>query len=412
MQILASATAIDSELNRLISACSSCQIAVAWASAGFESFGRLFANTAKIKRMIVGTHFYQTHPHFIETFRQNANVRFLLNPNGVFHPKVYFFETSDRSWECIIGSPNFTQGGTELNDELAVLITADDYGASEARSNVQSAIDGYWTRGRAVSSAELNAYRIMWARKRPILKKLAGRFGNPNGDDIGDKGKHPLDVPILAMPWSEFFEKVKLERQTAYGHCMEGRLMVMRNIRQLFSTHQQFDQIDEIGRQRIAGLKRPVAGDDVDYRWFGSMVGSGKFWHAINSNDTNLSEALGEIPSSGEISREQYLAYVERFKRGFPEGRHGIGTATRLLAMKRPDVFVCFNDGNKVGLCGAVRISPRVGYEEYWDSVVARIMEANWWCAAPPQASVEREVWDARAAFLDSLYYDGADLVE
>ena len=32
--------------------------------------------------------------------------------------------------------------------------------------------------------------------------------------------------------------------------------------------------------------------------------------------------------------------------------------------------------------------------------------KSTWWEALPPNDSVEREVWDARAAFLDSLFYN------
>ena len=56
-------------------------------------------------------------------------------------------------------------------------------------------------------------------------------------------------------------------------------------------------------------------------------------------------------------------------------------------------------------------ISQSVGYEEYWDSIIERIVkEASWWSAPPPPPGVERDVWEARAALLDSIYYDRSDL--
>jgi len=35
---------------------------------------------------------------------------------------------------------------------------------------------------------------------------------------------------------------------------------------------------------------------------------------------------------------------------------------------------------------------------------------AAWWSALPPAPGVEREIWEARAAFLDSLFYDGKNM--
>ena len=74
--------------------------------------------------------------------------------------------------------------------------------------------------------------------------------------------------------------------------------------------------------------------------------------------------------------------------------------------MKRPDVFMCLDKKNRPRLCHAIgKIGCNVSYEKYWDSIVARIMEFAWWQSPPPASAVERAVWEARAAFLDSLDY-------
>ena len=109
MKVLTTAGEINAELIRLIRGCASCRLAVAWASVGFEAFDLLMAKAQKVGKAIVGTHFYQTHPAFMEACLGNERVRFVLNPEGVFHPKVYLFEKLDGSWECVIGSATFTQ---------------------------------------------------------------------------------------------------------------------------------------------------------------------------------------------------------------------------------------------------------------------------------------------------------------
>jgi HKD family nuclease len=121
MKVLATAGEISTELNRLIRTCSSCRIAVAWASTGFDAFDLVARHRDRIEQMIVGTQFYQTDPRFIEAFLDAPNVRFVLATDGVFHPKCYLFELSDDRWECIIGSPNFTRAAAQRNDEMAVL---------------------------------------------------------------------------------------------------------------------------------------------------------------------------------------------------------------------------------------------------------------------------------------------------
>jgi HKD family nuclease len=104
MKILATATDLNRELMRLLRECDSCQVAVAWASVGFKAFELLTKHEDKIARMIVGTHFYQTHPDFIEQFLGHANVRFVFHPDSLFHPKVYLFEKPGNEWECAIAA--------------------------------------------------------------------------------------------------------------------------------------------------------------------------------------------------------------------------------------------------------------------------------------------------------------------
>jgi hypothetical protein len=62
MRVLTTTDEINGELLRLIRQCSSCHVAVAWASVGFRAFDLLARNAEKVERMVVGIHFYQTHP--------------------------------------------------------------------------------------------------------------------------------------------------------------------------------------------------------------------------------------------------------------------------------------------------------------------------------------------------------------
>lgn len=411
MKILATAHEVNDTLCRLVKQCQSCQIAVAWASTGTKPFDRLRDHQDKIERMVVGTHFYQTDPAFIETFMQHANVRFVRTTDGVFHPKMYFFTLQGESWACVIGSPNFTGGGLGGNEEVATLITDADDGADEALSQIMSAISRYWQLASPISEKQLEAYRQAWRRRRRVLKNLAGKFGEPD-DDSDDNGKHPLDVDILQMPWKSFFSKVKSEEMTSFGHSMGARLQVIQAARQLFQEYERFGDIPPEGRKKIAGLLKTP---ELDYRLFGSMLMTVQFKAAVNSQDERLeglSHALDAIPLEGIATRADYLKYISRFRDAFPKGGAGLATATRLLAMKRPDTFVCIDDKNETELCKdfEIRLKEKHKYEQYWDLIIERIrQEAVWWSSPEPESGDERLVWQARTAFLDSHYYKEKD---
>jgi hypothetical protein len=160
-------------------------------------------------------------------------------------------------------------------------------------------------------------------------------------------------------------------------------------------------------------VRRVVAGtgpsDEVPkgWGWFGPMGSAGRFKNRVNENDINLSRALDAIPLEGEVREEHYSKFIENYRKAFrKELGRGLGTATRLLAIKRPDYFVCLDKANRRGLCKAFEITlGNHDYDRYWSSIVERIFLSQWWNSPRPTDGRAMKVWDGRAAFLDSLYY-------
>ena len=142
-----------------------------------------------------------------------------------------------------------------------------------------------------------------------------------------------------------------------------------------------------------------------DWGYFGSMKGAGIFKTKIKANDIIISKALDQIPLSGQITKKHYDNYIKYFTQIF-SGNY-IATATRLLCMKRPDTFVCFDSKNRSALCKDFGIiQSEMDYERYWDDIVERIYDSDWWQNPNPENENEEKVSEARAAFLDSLYYE------
>jgi hypothetical protein len=158
------------------------------------------------------------------------------------------------------------------------------------------------------------------------------------------------------------------------------------------------------------GLRKTVAGLPNDFNdhwgWFGSMKGAGCFHQAVIENNPHLSAALDLIPLDGGVTREHYNSYVKEFIKAFPDGRHGVGVASRLLALKRPDYFVCLDSKNKAQLCKDFDIKQTgMTYERYWDDVVCRIVDSVWWREPKPTDRKAIRVWLGRAAMLDAIFY-------
>ena len=90
MKLITTAKELEKEFRRLTQQYENFYWATAWAGVGSKHFENLLANKDKIKKIVVGIHFYQTHPDFIETFLEHKNIQFVNQPQGTFHPKLYF----------------------------------------------------------------------------------------------------------------------------------------------------------------------------------------------------------------------------------------------------------------------------------------------------------------------------------
>jgi hypothetical protein len=270
---------------------------------------------------------------------------------------LYLFETSSNDWSCVIGSANFTAAAFSTNTEACLLFDANDDPSGTTKRSLDKAMARYWKSAGYFEPDELKQYRSLWQLFRQRRKGMAGDFDDKKG------GKLPLLTPLLKMPWGTYYQRVLADQH----HGVDKRMAVLEEARRLFETKGSLSQMSKADRQGIGGF---APDDDVPWGWFGSMFGAGVFKKLVNANSPGLSQALDAIPMRGEVRRDEYLRFIDSYVGAYPgRRRHGLATATRLLAMKRPDYFVCFDAGNRDGLCKAFGIS--IGhhdYERYWDS--------------------------------------------
>lgn len=393
MKFLGSSEIISQEINRLIKNYKTGSWAVAWASMDFESNKIFLAHKEKFERIIIGIHFYQTDPNFIKKVIMDRNIRFIMNPDGVFHPKLYLFENNSMEWECIIGSPNFTKFAFEKNSEVAILISNKDVGSDAAYKGINRTIDNYWKNAKTITKDFLDEYERVSKRKAPLLGRLSGHY---DGLVIPLK-KSPLEVAIFKMTWEKYFSEVKKDKY------YKERIKLINSARDLFKKHKHFKDISSDDRHKIAGLMK--SGDGFDWRLFGSMIPARDFKITIKDNNIHISQALEFIPFTGEITKTDYDSYYKEFKKAFPSGGYHVATVTRLLAMKRPDYFLCLNKKNRDKFSEEFGITIDIQPDNYWSTVVERIKDCFWWESSKPAEKEEESTWNGRASLLDSLFY-------
>lgn len=396
---LLDAKSVGRRLKALIGKHDHISIAVAWGQLT-DVADTLLAHKARIDTALIGLDFSATDPDLIDRLVGVRGAYVAKNRSGCFHPKIYYFTTGINA-EAIIGSANFTGGGLGANLEASVYV----------KGNLD---DPFFVQIRD----QFEAYKPLHL---PITKLLAASYRRqaeaarskprPRNPTLPNetKGFERFNAALSTMSWATFAEEARAD----HHHDFTKRMKLLRIIQQMFVKTASFADLTAAEWKGIAGTigqgEAVEAGfNNLDWGWFGSMGGAGTFAQLIGEKNAELAAALDMIPRRGDVTEDQFNDYIEAFTASFT-GRARIARlapATRLLAMKRPDVFVCVNGENRRGIAEALAFAPTtLNLDNYWERVIEPIRQAPWY-TAPRPTDRNRELWDARVAMLDAIYYE------
>lgn len=405
--------ALKSRFKKRLAGADRIEIATAWATCG--PILEMLCKAAKKKgikvRAIVGTYGNATHPDAIERLRDIGELRLVEGNRAMFHPKVYIFKAAkgDCAW---IGSANFTGAGFARNEE-----------AVHETEDVAGAVDWFkqrWKDCGPLDHGAIEAYRKR-RRKQGVSRSLSGLVGRSESA-TGDR----LTYLREADSWKEYLRALRKCEESwlneGYGWSVLG---------QTFSYVHTIEEGKEIARRRswvgitdeerttLLGLR-----DGVNGTWglLGSLRGAGQvngiFKHSrIAAN----SAILGRVRDAIEVvidARERDFpdVAVEALEEISDEERFSYGAATRLLALARPDRLVSVNRGARNGLARVfgIREGSRksadlrpttLGRPENYRRLLERLYESPWFDDTPSRGGRERQLWNMRAALVDSFVY-------
>lgn len=392
--------AIARNLKRLMDSYDEYYWAVAWGTEN-KLVDQLVSNSKKTKQLIFGTDFYQTSPGLLERFKGKKFARVMPNNSGgTFHPKVYMFIKGDKA-AAIVGSANFTRGGISVNAEAALYIEGEVM--DDAITDIRAMVAQAWKSAMEIDQDFLDGYSIHYLATAKHRKELEKPRKAPKAKP-GAKNKK-----LQLWSWGEYSKEVRKDP----SHLFNARLALLREARRMLSSVDEFSDLSPDERRAIAGIlsygKEHRPGEPiVGWKCFGSMSGAGEFSNIVIESPKYLSEALGHIPLTGEVTKAQYDRYIACFRKAFigKKREGGVPTASRLLAMKRPDTFVCIDSKNRRDLGSDLGFAQSMlNFEKYWNEVVMPISESVWWLSDRPSGA-DGALWDGRAAMLDAIYYD------
>jgi hypothetical protein len=133
-----------------------------WAGFNSELLAELMPDEQKIKKIIIGIQFYQTHPKVIQTFIENKNVRFKHQPENILHHKIYLFCNNINEWEVIISCSSFIDGSCAANNEALILITNQQMYIPDLYHKAMQLIDEHWKDAISFNFSKLEEYKKKW----------------------------------------------------------------------------------------------------------------------------------------------------------------------------------------------------------------------------------------------------------
>lgn len=392
MKFIEKDTELRSSFKSLITQYNRCCICVAWASQDSEVMELLDEYHSKVKKMIVGLDFCQTDYKFIVDHLSNSAIRYFTDEHkGVFHPKMYLFYDDDKHWRAIVGSANLTYNGFSVNQEACMIVGDEDNGSKATFQAMLDFVNKLWERSSKLTAEDMANYK---AKHHEQLK--ANKSAN-----IGFKPWLLKKAIIDNMTWDEYISKLK-NKHNEFSESVEIRLKLLKRSQSLFASVKQFNSLSDPDRACIAGFKRYFIDnhDNIDCFFFGYTTRVTYFTKSIKNRD-KLSKAIDVIPLEGEITSYMYEDYCSYF-----DGHNSIACPTRLLAIKRPDVFVSINNMNKKWLCNDFGISPyKLNLKNYWDLIICRIQGSKWYNDHRKLEGEEKTIKKFQVAMLDSIYY-------
>ncbi len=373
---------------------SSIELAYAWiTSSGGDAEHWKALPLDKVRRAIIGLHFAQTEPHALNELWSTGTLRVVLDTQGVFHPKVLIGVRDDEA-RAIVGSSNFTVGGFDGNTELNVLIQGKigETGIRELNRFVERQWEG--PRSEELTEEAFARYCALY-EKRPKPPKLLGRTKrSPVVRDRSD-----LDVD-----WPRFCELIAAQERRmlhagweirVFDHERGSYLQEAERCQQAFANEPEYARMSLEDRKLVAGWGKRTSG------YFGMLGGAGRFMRLTKDHPELVGEHLDQVPLNGPVG----VAAAERFIREVRKNPGvGLGAATRLLAVKRPDQFLAVNNGNYPSIQRVFGIKPD-RLDKYL-SLLEWLRDRQWFEASEPQNEDQRRVWRARMALVDAIFYE------
>ena len=206
-------------------------------------------------------------------------------------------------------------------------------------------------------------------------------------------------LPICKCSWTEYtrllrrqhrWSLVPIDEQGSDSYFNE-----VSDARKAFKKYHSLLAMPIQSRRIVAGLRTEFE------NYLGTMTAAGYFKHYVLRDTAVLSNALDCVAIHGPVPMSDVRAFFDAVS--VLPGL-GISTSTRLLTLKRPDMFFSVTSrtrrqiGRLLGQCATS--------SESYCALLSKVWAAPWARAMRPKGGEAAFVWDARVALLDLVFYE------
>jgi len=382
-------------------------IAVAWASMQAPIDDLLkFSKSGKTVRALVGTYGGATSVQALRDLRKHANLKLAPSKgNSIFHPKFYLFHLPNKKRICWVGSANFSLGGFERNEELVHEFEDTGY--------AQKWFDAQWNGLKTASKADIDEYeenKPNWVRTTYQPKKSKSKKSVT---------KHPVSLVdrSAGLDWNGYVDA--LNACDAYWKVQGYHFSVLDDEWSYVDTiksaaplfrRRNWDNLTSDDVQILLGHKEDTKGA---YGLLGSMKSARTVKNVfLEPTAKNLKVRRSILDTLKTVLRAPGSAFPDVAVSAMASiKRHpgfGVGVATRLLALARPDKAVSVNQGSCLGLhrlWELPKTPSSLGTQKNYRRLLVHVYNQPWYHTPQPEDFLEQTIWSMRAALIDSFVY-------
>ena len=246
-------------------------------------------------------------------------------------------------------------------------------------------------------------FELLESEQLPIVKKMDSLLC----DAISLLQLKTLRIapwPIVSAYILEHQEQVLLEEHLRLAHYIDS------------IKHTALAQMSELDKHAFVG-KHTAAHDPAVYTFdvehFAGTRSSKAFHQLLADQAHAFDAALATIPQTGEVSQSHYQDFVAAYVAIFAQAdeKPTLAPATRLLAMRRPDVFTPITASKTATLCAGLGV-PNLNNQDfarYWQDIVCTLAQQPWFAQQHCDNELETQLAAIKALLPCLFFYFAKD---